>query len=219
MQAGRRCDPVSRGCSKDSERSRCNIRRIAPCLMSRWWTRVPWNWCAAWAWKLQARRIFFNISIRDGPRSSLMMHFEAGRQVSMPSRPRVSSTWAKRCKAGRSRHRMGDAAVHPATICRARTGDRSWAGCRGERERIESALRAEPRCMLGDPRGDLVLMDMWAKLDRPRRVYYDITWVGYCGSRAAICRWSAFSPWFAMPATVLSPREGGRSRRARDARV
>jgi Xaa-Pro aminopeptidase len=31
-------------------------------------------------------------------------------------------------------------------------------------------------------RGDLVLMDMWAKLDRPEAVYYDITWVGFCGA-------------------------------------
>ncbi|MEQ1886679.1 MAG: M24 family metallopeptidase [Bryobacteraceae bacterium] len=29
--------------------------------------------------------------------------------------------------------------------------------------------------------GDVLLMDMWAKLDRPEAVYYDITWVGYCG--------------------------------------
>jgi len=32
-------------------------------------------------------------------------------------------------------------------------------------------------------RGDLVLLDMWAKLDVPDGVYYDITWVGYCGQR------------------------------------
>ena len=31
-------------------------------------------------------------------------------------------------------------------------------------------------------RGDLVLLDMWAKLDRPEAVYYDITWVGFCGA-------------------------------------
>ncbi len=30
--------------------------------------------------------------------------------------------------------------------------------------------------------GDAVLIDMWAKLDRPSSVYYDITWSGYCGS-------------------------------------
>jgi Xaa-Pro aminopeptidase len=32
--------------------------------------------------------------------------------------------------------------------------------------------------------GDLVLIDMWAKLDTPRSVYYDITWTGYCGRAA-----------------------------------
>jgi Xaa-Pro dipeptidase len=30
-------------------------------------------------------------------------------------------------------------------------------------------------------RGDFVLLDMWAKLDRPGAVYYDITWTGFCG--------------------------------------
>jgi Xaa-Pro dipeptidase len=29
--------------------------------------------------------------------------------------------------------------------------------------------------------GDAVLIDMWAKLDQPSAVYYDITWTGYCG--------------------------------------
>ena len=33
-------------------------------------------------------------------------------------------------------------------------------------------------------RGDFVLLDMWAKLDRPGSVYYDITWTGFCGDRA-----------------------------------
>jgi len=32
-------------------------------------------------------------------------------------------------------------------------------------------------------KGDLLLMDMWAKFDRPESVYYDITWVGYCGDK------------------------------------
>jgi Xaa-Pro dipeptidase len=30
-------------------------------------------------------------------------------------------------------------------------------------------------------RGDFVLLDMWAKLDQPGAVYYDITWTGFCG--------------------------------------
>jgi len=32
--------------------------------------------------------------------------------------------------------------------------------------------------------GDAALIDMWAKLDRPRAVFYDITWTGFCGSQA-----------------------------------
>jgi Xaa-Pro aminopeptidase len=31
--------------------------------------------------------------------------------------------------------------------------------------------------------GDLVLLDMWAKLDQPGAVYYDITWTGFCGTK------------------------------------
>ena len=30
--------------------------------------------------------------------------------------------------------------------------------------------------------GDFVLIDMWAKLDQPEAVYYDITWTGFCGA-------------------------------------
>jgi len=31
-------------------------------------------------------------------------------------------------------------------------------------------------------KNDAVLIDMWAKLDRPGAVYYDITWTGHCGA-------------------------------------
>ena len=30
--------------------------------------------------------------------------------------------------------------------------------------------------------GDLLLIDLWAKLDQPGAVYYDITWTGFCGT-------------------------------------
>lgn len=33
-------------------------------------------------------------------------------------------------------------------------------------------------------RGDLVLIDLWARHDKPDGVYYDVTWVGYCGEQA-----------------------------------
>jgi Xaa-Pro dipeptidase len=35
----------------------------------------------------------------------------------------------------------------------------------------------------GIRRGDLLLIDLWAKLNRPRSVYYDITWAGFCGEQ------------------------------------
>ena len=31
--------------------------------------------------------------------------------------------------------------------------------------------------------GDLVLLDLWAKLDQPDAVYYDITWMAFCGEQ------------------------------------
>ncbi len=31
-------------------------------------------------------------------------------------------------------------------------------------------------------KGDVLLIDLWAKLRQPGAVYYDITWTGYCGS-------------------------------------
>ncbi len=31
--------------------------------------------------------------------------------------------------------------------------------------------------------GDSVLIDLWAKLDRPHAVYYDVTWDGFCGAQ------------------------------------
>lgn len=30
--------------------------------------------------------------------------------------------------------------------------------------------------------GDLLLLDMWAKLDQPQSTFYDITWTGFCGA-------------------------------------
>ncbi len=33
-------------------------------------------------------------------------------------------------------------------------------------------------------RGDVLLIDLWAKLDEPGAVYYDITWTAYCGREA-----------------------------------
>jgi Xaa-Pro aminopeptidase len=41
----------------------------------------------------------------------------------------------------------------------------------------------EPSAEVTSPirKGDWVLLDMWAKLDQPDSVYYDITWTAFCG--------------------------------------
>ena len=31
-------------------------------------------------------------------------------------------------------------------------------------------------------KGDFVLIDLWAKLNQPNAVYYDVTWTGFCGT-------------------------------------
>ncbi len=43
----------------------------------------------------------------------------------------------------------------------------------------------EPTDQVSSPirRGDFVLLDMWAKLNQPGAVYYDITWTGFCGDQ------------------------------------
>jgi Xaa-Pro aminopeptidase len=42
----------------------------------------------------------------------------------------------------------------------------------------------EPRTESNAPirSGDVLLIDLWAKFDRPGSVYYDITWTGFCGN-------------------------------------
>lgn len=41
--------------------------------------------------------------------------------------------------------------------------------------------------------GDLVLIDLWAKLDGPDGVYYDITWTGFCGAQPPAAVRNAFA--------------------------
>lgn len=52
-------------------------------------------------------------------------------------------------------------------------------------------------------RGDLVLLDLWAKLDdEPDAVYYDITWMAYCGAEVPARMREAFS-------AVVGARDAG----------
>jgi Xaa-Pro aminopeptidase len=51
-------------------------------------------------------------------------------------------------------------------------------------------------------RGDLVLLDLWAKLDDPDAVYYDITWMAFCGEEVPAPMREAF-------AVVVGARDAG----------
>ncbi|MBL9154240.1 MAG: aminopeptidase P family protein [Verrucomicrobiales bacterium] len=51
-------------------------------------------------------------------------------------------------------------------------------------------------------RGDLVLLDLWAKIDVPDGVYYDITWMAFCGDEVPAPMREAF-------ATVVAARDTG----------
>ena len=52
-------------------------------------------------------------------------------------------------------------------------------------EQRQPTLRAEAARFAPIRAGDLLLLDIWAKLDRPGSVYYDITWTGYMGAARA----------------------------------
>lgn len=111
----------------------------------------------------------------------LEMHLEAGRRV---DRVRAAAF-----------HRIGDALRTGAPI--GEFDVKTFVRDAFEREGLVTdhgpivAVNAnmsdphyEPDAETGSPihRGDAVLIDMWAKLDRPRAVYYDITWTGFCGA-------------------------------------
>jgi len=51
-------------------------------------------------------------------------------------------------------------------------------------------------------REDLVLLDLWAKLDQPDAVYYDITWMAFCGEEVPARMREAFS-------VVVGARDAG----------
>ncbi len=62
-------------------------------------------------------------------------------------------------------------------------------------------------------KGDAVLIDMWAKLDRPSAVYYDITWTGYCGAEAAFGASKCFRGGARCPRSCRRTRPERLSRR------
>ena len=105
----------------------------------------------------------------------------------------------RRATAGRVRRPAVRHAAVPGVRTRSPIGLPSWAPTatprtHTTRHRLPAALRSG--------RGDLVLLDLWAKLDEPDAVYYDITWMAFCGEEVPAPMREAF-------AVVVGARDAG----------
>jgi Xaa-Pro aminopeptidase len=115
--------------------------------------------------------------------AKLDSHLEAGRKVDAVRRAafehiggelragRPLTEWDVACHVRAGFDREGLVTDHgPIVAVNAHASDPHYE----PREQDSAAIRA----------GDVVLIDLWAKLTTPASVYYDITWTGYCGPAA-----------------------------------
>jgi Xaa-Pro aminopeptidase len=115
-------------------------------------------------------------------REQLEMHLEAGRKIDAIRRDAFARVGDK----VRARERVTEWEMQQFIL--ARFKDEGLVNDHGP----DVAVNANASNPHYDPKqdacaeiqkGDVVLMDMWAKLDRPDAVYYDITWLGFCGDQ------------------------------------
>ncbi len=66
---------------------------------------------------------------------------------------------------------------------------------------------------------EIVLLDLWGKLDRPGAVYADITWIGYTGASVPERFAKAFAAICAARDAGVAPGAGRGARRTRAARL
>ncbi len=107
-------------------------------------------------------------------------HFEAGRRVD-PIRKAAFELIRDRLRSGNA---IGEIEVHDFVQARfAASGLVTESGPIVGVNAHAGDPHYEPSDASSAPirRGDFVLLDMWAKLDQPGSVYYDITWTGFCG--------------------------------------
>ena len=123
---------------------------------------------------------------------ALESHLEAGRRVDKV-RAEAFALIRERTRNGAPLQEVEVKHLVREGFRRGGPGDRSRPHRGVQRQRLQSALRADrgvrPRRFTP---GDWVLLDMWAKLDQPGAVYYDITWTGVlrrsaAGERCARC--------------------------------
>jgi Xaa-Pro aminopeptidase len=107
-------------------------------------------------------------------------HFEAGRRVDPIRRQAFEFIREKlRSEAGTSEIEVHDFIQARFAACGLITESGPIVGVNAH----AGDPHYEPTAELSLPvrKGDFVLLDMWAKLDHPNSVYYDITWTGFCG--------------------------------------
>lgn len=113
---------------------------------------------------------------------ALHSHLEAGRRVDR-IRQEAFSMIGERLRAG---YIVGEFEVKEFILARFRqaglfTDHGPIVGVNANASNPHYEPTAEVSAEIHD--GDLVLIDMWAKLEQPRAVYYDITWTGVCGAK------------------------------------
>ena len=126
----------------------------------------------------------------------LMQQFEAhwsdaGDRVAQAGGREALSRQGSRVRGGgpaaarrRADNRVRSAAADVAVVCRGRADQRFGAQRVGAGERRQPALpaRREQRSRADRP-DELLLLDLWGKLDTPGAVFADITWVGFTGTQ------------------------------------
>lgn len=109
-------------------------------------------------------------------------HFEAGRRVD-PIRKRAFDLIGERLRsgAGTTEIEIHDFVLRSFAESGLITADGPIVGVNGH----AGDPHYEPTVESSAPirSGDFVLLDMWAKLDQPGSVFYDITWTGFCGKK------------------------------------
>ena len=183
MRDGTSSRRVSGSLSPASGGSRWNTRRAVRFRTSLAWTPARSSWFVSWASRWCRRAISSSVSRPSGtpmpspPTAGVGKALTASRigrskpsraQLARRRRRRPSTTSSSSWRAGFAR--KGSSAI-PIRTCR--------------RERRQSALPADRRGVSSRPSrpDELVLLDLWGKLDRPGAVFADITWVGYTGAR------------------------------------
>ena len=123
----------------------------------------------------------------------LESHLEAGKRVDRVRQSAFEYLQARLRAAGRLTTELDVKRFVLDGIPEGGYGNGPWADRLGERECVEPALRTDGESHSPIHDGDLVLLDLWAKLDQPEAVYYDITWTGFAATiRATRC--AACSP-------------------------